>query len=186
MLLLIGKSGSGKDTIMSYLIKFGMKPLVRYTSRPMRDGEIDGVTYHFLSKFEFEKCIESGFLFEYTSYVLITGEKVYYGSAVSDMSDDVVMITNPSMVDKYRSLKEYKPVVIYISARWDIIYDRLNNRGDNAGEIERRMNADDKDFLSIINSIDFMFSNDMGMPPDVIAKLIYDCYSSVIQSYNIK
>ena len=53
MLLLVGKSASGKDTVKKELIKMGMKAVVTYATRPPRNGEIDGVTYHFITKEEF-------------------------------------------------------------------------------------------------------------------------------------
>ncbi len=50
MLLLVGKSASGKDTIQKELIKMGMKAVVSYTTRSPRKGEIDGIAYHFITK----------------------------------------------------------------------------------------------------------------------------------------
>ena len=44
MIVLCGKTASGKDTIMKLLVTTGFKPVVRYTTRPIRPGEIDGVT----------------------------------------------------------------------------------------------------------------------------------------------
>ena len=41
---IIGKSSSGKDTIYKRLIKeTNLKPIVPYTTRPMREGETEGV-----------------------------------------------------------------------------------------------------------------------------------------------
>ena len=48
--LLMGKSTSGKDTIYKSLISdknLNLKKVVLYTTRPMRDGECDGVQYFF-------------------------------------------------------------------------------------------------------------------------------------------
>jgi len=57
---LMGKSSSGKDTMYRNLrMEFPMlKPVVLYTTRPMRDGEADGVDYFFVDDkkvLEFEK-----------------------------------------------------------------------------------------------------------------------------------
>lgn len=54
MLILVGKMGSGKDTIKNELIKLGMKNCCTYTTRPKRLGELDGRTYHFITDEEFE------------------------------------------------------------------------------------------------------------------------------------
>ena len=51
LLVLMGKSCSGKDTIANELVnKHGYESLVSYTTRPMRDGEIQDQTYHFISE----------------------------------------------------------------------------------------------------------------------------------------
>ena len=47
---IMGKSSSGKDTIYKKLAEdadLPVKTLVPYTTRPMRDGETDGVEYYF-------------------------------------------------------------------------------------------------------------------------------------------
>ena len=53
MLILVGKSSSGKDTIQKELIKLGYTPIVNYTTRPPRIGEVDGIAYHFVTQEEF-------------------------------------------------------------------------------------------------------------------------------------
>ena len=54
MLVLMGKSASGKTTIAQKLaMKHGFHSVVTYTSRPMRKGEIADVTYHYIPKEKF-------------------------------------------------------------------------------------------------------------------------------------
>lgn len=55
MIILTGKSGSGKTTVARELEKHGFKRAVTCTTRPRRTGEEDGVDYHFLSSKQFEK-----------------------------------------------------------------------------------------------------------------------------------
>ncbi len=47
---LMGKSSSGKDTLYKELKKRfpGLRQVILYTTRPVRDGERDGVEYHFV------------------------------------------------------------------------------------------------------------------------------------------
>ena len=61
MLVLVGKTCSGKDTIKKELVKLGMTPIIAYTTRPMRNGEVDGETYYFISKDEFEDILMNRF-----------------------------------------------------------------------------------------------------------------------------
>ena len=50
LIILIGCSASGKDTVMNRLVKeFDVKPLVSYTTRPIRDCEQEGREYHFIT-----------------------------------------------------------------------------------------------------------------------------------------
>lgn len=51
IIIIIGASGSGKSTVGKALEReYGIKQLVSYTSRPMRDGEVYGVDYYFLDR----------------------------------------------------------------------------------------------------------------------------------------
>ena len=49
LLVIIGKSGSGKDSVVKEFEKNGWKKIIKYTNRPKRNGEIDGIDYHFVS-----------------------------------------------------------------------------------------------------------------------------------------
>ena len=56
IMVLVGASASGKDTIMNRLIKeFNVKPIISYTTRPIRDCEQEGREYHFITEEEFER-----------------------------------------------------------------------------------------------------------------------------------
>ncbi len=78
---LIGKSSTGKDTIYKKLLKnprLKLKRLVPYTTRPIREGEHDGVEYRFstveaLERFKAEKKI-----IECRSYDTVYGTWYYF------------------------------------------------------------------------------------------------------------
>ena len=64
ILILIGKTASGKDKTVNELVsKHGFKKVITYTTRPMRKGEKQDITYHFIPEEEwidtFCKWIES-------------------------------------------------------------------------------------------------------------------------------
>ena len=57
---MIGKSGSGKDTIYKEILKEADKhlvPLIPYTTRPRRADEIEGLNYHFVTEEQLYICI---------------------------------------------------------------------------------------------------------------------------------
>lgn len=56
ILILMGKSAVGKDSVVDTLVDvFDFARIISYTTRPMRDGEVSGRTYHFISPDEFEE-----------------------------------------------------------------------------------------------------------------------------------
>lgn len=181
MILLCGKSCAGKDSIQKELIKMGMKAVVSYTTRPPRKGEVDGIAYHFITKEEFLEKEEQGFFAETVSYDVATGETWYYGSAVEDLTDDKVVIVNPHGLRQIRKIKSLNPIAFYITASEETIWNRLRQRRDDAAEARRRLNADDIDFADIGKDIDFSFSNDLGLKPEILAEMILDTYRKVTE-----
>lgn len=181
MILLVGKTCSGKTTIAKELKKMGFKEAISYTTRPPRKGEVDGVTYHFITKEEFLEKEEQGFFAETTSYNVANGETWYYGSAVKDLTDDKIIIVNPHGLQQIRKMKTLNPIAFYITAGEETIWNRLRQRGDDAAEARRRLNADDEDFFGIDEYIDFSFSNDIGLKPEVLAEMIMYTYRKVME-----
>lgn len=179
MILLLGKTCSGKDTIRKELIKMGISSIVTYTTRPPRGGEVDGITYHFITKEDFLKKERQGFFAETTSYHVASGDIWYYGSAVEDLENNKVMIVNPYGLNQINKNKLLKPVSFYIKANEKTIVERLKKRGDAMSEGMRRLGRDNKDFQYVHKNVDFMFSNDKGLSPRVLAKIILSTYQQV-------
>ena len=61
LVILSGVAGAGKDTIKKELIKRmeNVESLPSYTSREPREGDIEGITYNFVSKEQFEEMIKN-------------------------------------------------------------------------------------------------------------------------------
>ena len=79
ILVLVGCSASGKDTVMNRLVKeFDVKPVISYTTRPIRDCEQDGREYHFVTEEEFERMKNDGEFIETRVYKTVKGNW-YYG-----------------------------------------------------------------------------------------------------------
>lgn len=178
MIVIIGMTASGKDTIVNKLVyKYGYSKVVTYTTRPMRIGEIQGTTYHFISNSDFYSKIDSNFFAEWKSYDTIQG-KWYYGSAKEDYtkdSDKSVIILTP---DGYRDIckvLEDKPKSIYIYSDKKTIKDRLLKRGDNKKEAKRRLKHDLKDFAGIKYEVDkVIYNNNNTDIDDIVDQII--CY----------
>lgn len=69
ILVFSGPSGSGKSTLIKHLLSDlkSASLTVSCTTRAPREGEIDGVDYHFISKEKFQQLIEDGEFIEHVS-----------------------------------------------------------------------------------------------------------------------
>ena len=176
MILLVGKTSSGKSTILKELMKLGYEAVTTYTTRPPREGEIDGVDYHFVDESKFRALDVMGHFVETTSYDVASGDTWYYGSAVEDLRDDSVMIVNPEGLKVVKKMKSLNPIAFYLMADEETIWNRLRQRGDDAAEARRRLNADDADFHNIIDNVEFCLQNDLNISPEKMAKFIHELY----------
>lgn len=78
---IMGKSSSGKDTIFRKLIEdreLSLKTIVGYTTRPIREGEVEGVEYHFVKDYEMEEMEKKGLVIEKRTYDTVHGLWNYF------------------------------------------------------------------------------------------------------------
>ena len=176
MICIIGKTSSGKDCIVNKLVsEHGYKKIITYTTRPMRDGERQDVTYHFVSEEDFKWKVEDGFFAEWKTYNTEFGVW-YYGTAIEDLEnaeDNNIIILTP---DGYRDVANKlsnKPISIYVYANNSTIKSRLIKRGDDPKEAERRLLHDNEDFKGIENEVDKIFYNNKGADiKDVVNNIV--------------
>lgn len=150
LLILMGKTCSGKDTIAKELIKRKWDRIVTYTTRKRRRGERDGKVYHFISEPEFKQKVDEGFFAEYKSYRIADGSTVYYGSPLSEMQEankNKFIILTPQGYRDFLDRLNSEHISIYIYADDKTIRRRLKMRGDNKEEAQRRICADREDFV---------------------------------------
>lgn len=178
VLILIGKSASGKDTIQDKLTKeHGYSPIVSTTSRPIRDGEIDGVNYHYVPRDIFEKRIRDGRFIEFRSYdTLVKGkpDTWYYGVEKMTLTGKNVAVLD---IDGTRAFIEHYGKdncnVIYIDADDRIRKERAMMRGSfDETEWNRRLAADVKDFSAerVLNVANSIISNNGNISIDKVIK----------------
>ena len=77
----MGKSSSGKDTIYSRLMSqkdFNLKKIIPYTTRPIREGEVDGENYHFCTEDQLKKLETAGKIIELRAYDTVYGVWKYF------------------------------------------------------------------------------------------------------------
>lgn len=141
LLVVSGPSGVGKGTVVKELIKKGGRALsVSCTTRAPREGEIDGVSYFFITKEKFESLISSDGFLEYDNHF-----ENYYGTPRAFVEDrlksgDVILEID---VDGALRVKKSRPeaVLIFIlPPDRDELVKRLRGRGTESEEkIQKRL-----------------------------------------------
>ena len=83
LILIVGPSGSGKGTVINRLKSIfpGFAYPVSYTTRDMREGEVDGEVYNFIAKEKFEDMIKNN---EFLEYAIVHSNN-YYGTSKNDI-----------------------------------------------------------------------------------------------------
>lgn len=97
--ILMGKSAVGKDTVQNELMKNAdFERVVTATTRSMREGEQDGVDYHFMSDEQFKEDAANDKFIEHTEF-----NGVSYGSPKSsvDLEKDMCIILEPEGVQSF-------------------------------------------------------------------------------------
>lgn len=172
--VLMGKSSTGKDTVYKRLREssLGFKNVVIYTTRPMRQGETEGVEYHFVSEETRDNYCQTGKVIERRDYNTVYGMWSYF--TVDDGQIDVAGDSKYLVIgtlESYEKFVDYygKEIVvpIYIEVDDRTRIHRAIEREDmqeipKYSEMCRRFLADEKDFseeLLVKCGIDRRFAN---------------------------
>ena len=156
--LLMGKSTSGKDTIYRELIKNGdlkLNKVIPYTTRPMRDGEKDGVQYFFKDENGYLDLKNAGKIIEERTYHTNYGEWRYFTVDDGQIDLDGGNYLMIGTLESYCYIRDYfgkenvVPLLIDVDAK--IRLTRAMHREDKQehpryDEMCRRFLADEEDF----------------------------------------
>ena len=177
LICIVGSSGSGKDTVKNYILnnfsvcvnnKAGVqriKPLVETTTRPIRDGEKEGIDYYYVTQGRWNDMAYEDLFLEQRTYETQYGEWHYGTNKYSVDLNHATYVTCVSVEDIDGRLEKYKNflgeeniICIYLTA--SIFSERLKrclNREINTircsssedsvkkiTEIVRRCNNDEK------------------------------------------
>lgn len=154
---LMGKSASGKDTLYNMIrtARPDLKEYVMYATRPMRTGETDGVTYHFVTQEYLSKVEAEGHLIESRTYQTIHGPWTY--ATVDDGQVDLNggNYLMPSTLESFVKLRDYfgeeNVIPLYVEVEDGERLQRALNRERSQKEPKykemcRRFLADSEDF----------------------------------------
>lgn len=155
VIAICGKAGSGKDAILHQLDNYDVKEIVSCTTRPMRQGEQEGIDYYYLSNEDFAQKVISGEMLEATVF-----NDWCYGTMKSALDIDRwnIGVFNPDGIEILTDCPFVELYVFYIYAPDKLRLMRQLTREDdpNVDEIVRRYEADKKDFQFLKSRFDFI------------------------------
>lgn len=155
---IMGKSASGKDSIYKSLIEtkeLNLTSLVIYTTRPIRENEVDGKNYHFVTDEQFEKLKSEGKVIESRSYKVTEGVWNYFTVDDENLNINSKNYLTIGTLESYEKMVKYfgdKTIVpIYLNVENGERLKRAIAREDREEnpkyeELCRRFLADEKDF----------------------------------------
>ena len=153
-IILVGKAASGKDHMRKILEGRGFVYGTSYTTRPPRDGEIDGEDYYFLSDEEFADMDDDNQWYEYVEF-----NGWMYGTTNKQFLETCnLFIMTPKGIEYIDPAERKNCTIIYLDIDLDIRRTRLMNRGDISDTIDRRIRADERDFEDFTN-FDLIINN---------------------------
>lgn len=138
LFVITGPSGAGKGTVLKEVIK-SLDRLyfsVSATTRKPREGEVDGVHYHFLTRERFEALIGADRFLEYAQYA-----ENYYGTPLDPVLDQLEQGSDVILEIELQGalqVKERMPqaVLVFIAPpSFEELEDRLRGRGTESEEV---------------------------------------------------
>jgi guanylate kinase len=163
LFVITGPSGAGKGTVLKKVIQSldGLYFSVSATTRKPREGEVDGVHYHFLTRERFEELIEKDRFLEYAQYA---GN--YYGTPLDPVEEhleqghDVILeIELQGALQVKKRLP--KAVLVFIAPpSFEELESRLRGRGTETDEVIRNRLAIARQEYANMDEFRFIVVND--------------------------
>ena len=138
LFVITGPSGAGKGTVLKEVIK-NLDRLyfsVSATTRKPREGEVDGVHYHFMTKERFESLIADDRFLEYAQYA-----ENYYGTPLDpvleqlEQGNDVILEIELQGALQVKKRMPQAVLVFIAPPSFEELEDRLRGRGTETEEV---------------------------------------------------
>lgn len=168
MLVIVGGSASGKDTIARELCKDGSYHRIKaFTTRPTRDDDHDD--YHYVAVKGFEQLEKSGFFAVTSEY---RGWR--YGIAKAEVVDDFhqIVICTPADLRRLRN-QGHKILAVYVDVDRESRLIGALQRGDDFNEAIRRAMTEDGQFDGVRYDVEYILENHgYQADPEECAKMV--------------
>lgn len=185
---MVGCSASGKDSIQAKLIEVGFEPVISHTSRPMRQGEVDGREYHFIDKERASEMLSENEFIEHRIYHVANGEDWIYGISKQAIENAYINGNTSVVIVDFQGLKELKKYLeseglldrltsIYVNASPQTRLIRSLSRegemtSEQVEEVIRRYNDDKQNVEPAILYCDIAIKNETEEQMDRAIKII--------------
>lgn len=156
--IITGKSATGKDTLFKKLLEdreINLKTVVMYTTRPIRQGEIEGVEYHFVNEEGLKQLEKDNKVIEHRSYNTVHGVWHYFtvndGQIDLNNNDYLMLGTVESIIQigKFYGFDNVEPIYLEVPDDERLLRSIRREQRQampNFAEICRRYLADEEDF----------------------------------------
>jgi guanylate kinase len=176
LFVITGPSGVGKGTLISEVFERvpGLELSVSATTRPPREGERQGLDYHFLAEDDFSKRLERGEFMEHATY---SGYR--YGTLISEVEPRLergLGVVLEIEVQGARQVRERLPdaVLVFVAPPApDVLRERLEGRGtDTAEQIDRRLEVAREELDAQSEFAHVVVNDDVERAADELAALM--------------
>ena len=134
LFVISGASGVGKSTVLKNVLN--VRPDIRFsvsaTTRPPRDGEVDGVHYYFVTQEKFRSMIENNEFVEYDAHM-----SNCYGTPSAQLEEklsrgDVILDIEPVGAFNVRAQRPDAVLIFIAPPSFEELERRLRSRGDTS------------------------------------------------------
>ena len=174
LVVVSGPSGVGKSTIVAELARRRPQvvPIVTATTRERREGEIDGVHYHFLGEDEFQALIERNGLLEHAN-----NHGHWYGTPVDQVRGilaagrDAILTISPEGARNVRRLVPDALLVFVMPPTMEDLAERLRSRGSESEASIARRRRDAERWMAESDDYDHVVVNETDRPEEAAERI---------------
>lgn len=143
LFVISGSSGVGKGTLLAKFLEKNknFKLSVSCTTRGMRPGEVDGKSYHFMSREEFESSVQNGDFVEWAEFSgnLYGTNKRFVEKSLDD-GDDVILEIETQGALQIKEKIQNAVLIFVLPPSLEVLEQRLRGRGTESDDaIKKRM-----------------------------------------------
>ncbi len=163
LFVISGSSGVGKGTVLKGFLERNPEFMlsISCTTRSPRPGEVDGVNYFFISKKEFQYCIDNNKFLEWAEFAgnFYGTKKKYINQCLEDGKDIILEIETNGAMQVKKQMPE--AVLIFICPpSYETLENRLRGRHtEDEDTIQKRLDEVKKE-LKAAENFDYRIVND--------------------------